>query len=454
MSMKRKNLFGTDGVRGRANHEPMTVEVALALGRAAGTVFRRRAGKHRVVIGKDTRLSGYMFENALVAGLCSMGVDTLMVGPLPTPGVAYITRAYRADAGIVISASHNPYFDNGIKFFSPDGFKLEDGIEWEIEAVIREGRFREQLPADDALGKNFKVEDAQGRYIEFVKATFPRQLTLGGMRIVLDCANGASYRVAPLTFQELGAEVKALNVQPNGLNINLNCGALHPEAMAQEVIEQGAHVGIALDGDGDRVILADEGGRVIDGDMILAIFAKDMARRKSLAGNAVVGTLMTNLGVIKSLAKEGISVVQASVGDRHVIAEMRKSGLNLGGEQNGHIMLFEYSTTDDGLMAALQVLRIMVETGKPLSELASFIHRFPQRLINIAVREKPPLENLRQVQTSISSAQKALGGEGRVLVRYSGTERICRVMVEGENQAQIGGLAESIAEAIQGEIGH
>lgn len=446
-----KKLFGTDGVRGYANHYPMTPEVALALGRAAGIVLRRGPGKHRVVIGKDTRLSCYMFENALVAGLCSMGVDTLMVGPLPTPGVAYITRAYRADAGIVISASHNAYHDNGIKFFSPDGYKLGDDAEKEIERIVAANDFKDVLPPDDSMGKNARVEDAQGRYIEFVKSSLPRHLNFNNLNIVLDCANGAGYRVGPLVFRELGAQVHAMGVEPNGLNINLGCGALHPEEMAAVVRERGAHVGIALDGDGDRLIMADETGTIIDGDTILAICAKSLMEQENLAQMKVVGTVMTNLGIVRSLKKLGIEVVRAPVGDRHVSTVMRHHGARLGGEQSGHL-IFPHNTTGDGLVSAVQVLRIMVDQGRSLSELTSFIEPSSQTLISVNVRSKPPIESLPSLRAMIDKVQKQLGDRGRVVVRYSGTESKLRVMVEAEDDHTAESTAQAIAEASRKEI--
>lgn len=450
---KKIKLFGTDGVRGRANYAPMTVEMALALGRAAGKVFRRGPGKHRIVVGKDTRLSGYMFENALIAGLCSMGIDTLMVGPLPTPGVAYITRAYRADAGVVISASHNPFYDNGIKFFTPDGFKLADTLEEEIEQVVADSAHLDVLPADDALGRNTKIEDAQGRYIEFVKSSFPRKLTLRGLKIAVDCANGACYRVGPLAFQELEATVVPHGCAPNGLNINKGCGAMHPEAVASLVHQHKADVGVSFDGDGDRLVMSDEKGEVLDGDEILAICAREMLRRDELDCPLVVGTVMTNLGVIRSLQAIGINVSQVPVGDRYVLQEMVRLGANLGGEQSGHMIFFPYSRTGDGIVAALQVLRIIQESGKPLSEIRSWVRRYPQSLINVNVRSKPPLAKLPLVGKAIEEANRSLGNEGRVVVRYSGTEAICRVMVEGEDDKLVERLAHMIAEATEVEVG-
>lgn len=449
----KKHIFGTDGVRGRANQPPMEVETALALGRAAGKIFRSHAGKHRVVIGKDTRLSCYMYENALIAGLCSMGIDTLMVGPLPTPGVAFITRAYRADAGIVISASHNPYYDNGIKFFSSEGFKLPDSWEQEMEAIIAHGDFSDCLPADSDIGKNAKIIDADGRYIEYVKATFPRKQSLKNLKIVLDCANGAGYKVAPLVFRELDAEVFAYGISPNGLNINDGCGSLHPEMVQKAVIDHHADVGIALDGDADRVIMVDENAQIIDGDTILAICAKDMKKQGLLRNNVVVSTIMSNFGFVKAMKDSGIDVIQSQVGDRYVIQDMLKHDANLGGEQSGHMIFLDHNTTGDGLVSALQVLRIMIETDSKLSDLAAIVKRYPQACVNVKVSSKPSLETLGTVQDSIKNIEQALSGSGRVLVRYSGTENICRVMVEGQNQKQVMHMANTIAQSIQKEIG-
>lgn len=447
-------IFGTDGVRGRANAYPMTVENALALGRAAGKIFRKRNEKHRVVIGKDTRLSCYMFENALIAGLCSMGVDTLMVGPLPTPGVAFITRAYRADAGIVISASHNPYHDNGIKFFSSEGFKLPDSWEEEMEALIAQGDFEKSIPADYDIGKNTKITDADGRYIEFVKATFPRKLSLRNLKIALDCANGAGYRVAPLVFRELDAQVFVYGNTPNGLNINDACGSLHPETVQKAVIDHHADVGIALDGDADRVILVDEYAQILDGDTILAICARDMKKKGILRNNKVVSTVMSNFGFIKAMEADGIEVIRSQVGDRYVIQDMLKQEANLGGEQSGHLIFLDHNTTGDGLVSALQVLRIMIETDSKLSDLAAIVKRYPQACVNVKVSSKPPLESLKAVLEAIAQVEKSLGDSGRVLVRYSGTENICRVMVEGPKQKQVHQMAVIIANAVQMEIGN
>lgn len=455
MDAKKKQikLFGTDGVRGAANQFPMTVEMALALGRAAGKIFNRHKGKQKIVIGKDTRISCYMFENALIAGLCSMGVDTLMVGPLPTPGVAFITRAYRADAGIVISASHNPYTDNGIKFFSSEGFKLPESLEEEIESLIADHNFEAYLPPSHLVGKNTKIIDADGRYIEFVKGTFPKKLSLKNLKIVLDCAHGAGFRVAPLVFQELDAKVHVYGNAPNGLNINHECGSLHPEVVQKAVIEHGADVGIALDGDADRVIMVDENAQIVDGDVLLGICAYDFKRRGVLQNNKVVGTVMSNFGFLKSMEDLGIEVVCSQVGDRFVIQDMIQHETNLGGEQSGHLIFLDYNTTGDGLVSALQVLRIMLETDSKLSDLAAIVKRYPQCLINVKVSMKPPLESLEEVTDAIAKAEKQLGEFGRVLVRYSGTENLCRVMVEGQKQKLASEVASEIADVIASKIG-
>jgi phosphoglucosamine mutase len=446
-------LFGTDGVRGKANHFPMTVEVAMLLGKAVAKVLRRNKGKHRVVIGKDTRLSCYMFENALVAGLNSMGVDTLMVGPLPTPGVAFITRAYRADAGIVISASHNPYYDNGIKIFSSEGFKLPDEMEAEMEAMVASNDF-EDIPPDEEVGRNKRIADADGRYIEFIKATFPKGKTLKGLKIFLDCANGAAHRVAPLAFWELDAEVIVLGNEPDGTNINHHCGSLHPSLIQKGVIENKAHAGIALDGDGDRVIMVDEKGHIIDGDTILAICAHELKRRDLLKNDRVVATVMTNFGVIKYLESLGIEVFLSKVGDRYVIQDMLMHKAFLGGEQSGHMIFLDHNTTGDGIVSALQILRIMIESESTLSDLAACVKKFPQTLINVPIKKKTSLEQLKGVQKAIQDVEAELGDQGRVLVRYSGTENVCRVMVEGPKKHQVDQLAATIVLAVEKEIGN
>lgn len=446
-------IFGTDGVRGCANSYPMTVEVALALGRAAGKLFRTHGGRHRVVIGKDTRLSCYMFENALISGLCSMGVDTLMVGPFPTPGVAFITRAYRADAGIVISASHNPFYDNGIKFFSADGYKLPNTWESEMTALVHRNDFSDSLPKDCDIGRNTKVHDADGRYIEFIKATFPRRSSLKGLTIALDCANGAAYRVAPLVFSELDATVHVYGNKPNGLNINDGCGSLFPETIQKAVIDHKADVGIALDGDADRLIMVDEHSQIVDGDVILAICARDMLQKGLLKNNKVVSTVMANLGFVKSMEALGLQVIRSQVGDRYVIQDMIKHDANLGGEQSGHMIFLDHNTTGDGLVSALQVLRIMIETDSKLSDLAAIFKKYPQEYENVVVTSKPPLESMPKVMAAIKEAQANLGDSGRVLVRYSGTEMICRVMVEGPRVKDVQQMAKTIAQEIQNEIG-
>jgi len=447
-------LFGTDGVRGVANTEPMTAETALKLGRAAAHVFKRDDHRrHRIVIGKDTRLSGYMLENALVAGICSMGVDALLLGPLPTPAVAFITRSLRADAGVMLSASHNPYMDNGIKFFSNDGFKLPDELERQMEAFIASGELDGIRPTAAEVGKAYRIDDALGRYIEFIKNSFPKGMTLDGLKIVLDVANGAPYKVAPRIFTELGAEVIVYNDKPTGMNINDHCGALYPEVIRKGVIDHRADVGISLDGDGDRCIMADDDATVVDGDQILAITATDMKGKGLLAKNAIVATVMSNFGLVRALEQAGIEIHRAKVGDRYVIEEMLAHGVNLGGEQSGHVIFSDYTTTGDGLITALQVLRVMRETGRKLSELRRVMRRYPQVLVNVPVREKPPIDSLAGVQAAIREAEQALGDEGRVLVRYSGTEYVARVMVEGREEREIKDHADRIADAFRAALG-
>lgn len=448
-----RKLFGTDGIRGVANVEPMTCEMALKLGRAAGHVFLQDDRRHRIIIGKDTRLSGYMIESALVAGICSMGVDALLVGPMPTPAVALITRSLRADAGVVISASHNPYEDNGIKFFSRDGFKLPDEIEARMENLIASGEIDHIRPTAHKVGKAFRIDDAVGRYIEFVKASIPRGMTFEDLRVVVDCANGAAYKVAPSVLSELGANVVAINVEPDGTNINKDCGSVHIEQMCEETRKQKAHVGMALDGDADRVLLADEDGTCVDGDRIMAMCALDMLKEGRLAENTLVATVMSNLGLEHAIKKAGGRVVKTDVGDRYVLEEMRRGNYNLGGEQSGHILFLDYNTTGDGMITALQVLALMTKTGKSLKELASCMKRFPQSLVNIPVKRKEPFENIPRVHEGIKKAEERLGDAGRVLVRYSGTEALARVMVEGMDEAEIIEIAESIAATIAEELG-
>ncbi|MBS0623187.1 MAG: phosphoglucosamine mutase [Verrucomicrobia bacterium] len=452
MGEHMKRLFGTDGIRGRANLYPTTPEIALALGKALATVLRRQGGNHRVVVGKDTRRSCYFFENAIIAGLCSMGVDTLMVGPLPTPGVAFITTAYRAAAGIMISASHNPFFDNGIKIFNSEGYKLSDELEAEIERIVLSGDFG-ALPADHEVGRNKRIDDVAGRYIENVKSTIPKGCTLAGMRLVIDCANGAACRVAPLVFWELGAEVIVRGDEPNGLNINDNCGALYPQALQQSVLDHQAHVGIAFDGDADRVQMVDENGQLVDGDQIMAICAQHLLETDALINRRVVVTVMSNYGLIKYLQKLGIEVITTKVGDRYVIQGMRDQDAYFGGEQSGHLIFRQYSPTGDGIIAALQVLRIMKETGKSLTQLTSSFKRYPQLLMNVHVRKKVPLEQLKLVNDTIAQMEALLKDTGRVLVRYSGTENLCRVMVEGSEQELVKNCCHTLVQAVEKEIG-
>lgn len=451
--MQVKKLFGTDGVRGVANTEPLTAEMALKLGRAIAHVFKRDERRHRIVIGKDTRLSGYMLESAMMAGICSMGVDSVLLGPLPTPGVAFITRSLRADAGVMLSASHNTYEDNGIKFFSNDGYKLPDKLEEQMERIIFNGELDHIRPTATDIGKAYRIDDAIGRYVEFVKNSFPKGMVLDGMKIVLDCANGAAYKVAPWVFKELGAEVIVYNDEPNGTNINLNCGTLHPEVIRKGLIDHKADVGIALDGDGDRVMFADEEARVVDGDYVLAICGIDMLREGQLRNNILVGTVMSNWGLEKIIQDAGGRFIRAQVGDRYVIEEMMREDANLGGEQSGHIIFRDYTTTGDSLITALQLLKIMRITGKPLSKLCKVMEKVPQVLVNVRVREKRPLKEISAVQSVITSAMERLNDRGRVLVRYSGTEPIARVMVEGPDHDEIDMLAMSISEEIRKELG-
>ncbi len=449
-----KKLFGTDGVRGIANIEPMTSEMAMQLGRSAAYVFKNGGSRrHRVVIGKDTRLSGYMIENALVAGICSMGVDVLLVGPLPTPGIAFITSSMRADAGVVISASHNPYQDNGIKFFSNDGFKLPDDLELKIEDLILNNRLDELRPIAEDVGKAYRIDDAKGRYIVFLKNTFPRDLDLQGLRIVLDCAHGAGYKVAPAVLTEFGAEVITLGCEPNGMNINDGCGSLHPEVMARKVREYRADLGIALDGDADRVIFVDENGDEVDGDHIMAICGTEMLKTGELKKKTVVATVMSNMGLDIAIQKAGGKVVRTGVGDRYVVEEMRKGGYNLGGEQSGHMIFLDHNTTGDGILSALQVLAIIQRSGKRLSELAKVMTSLPQVLVNVRVREKADLAEIAPIKQAIDEVEAELKDKGRVLIRYSGTEPLLRVMIEGEDQGRIAELADSLARLVKEHIG-
>ncbi len=455
-----KKIFGTDGVRGTANLEPVTAETALKLGRAAAHVFRdletqsRGRGKHRIVIGKDTRLSGYMLENALSSGILSMGVDVFFIGPLPTPGVAYVTRSLRADAGIVITASHNPYTDNGIKFFRADGYKLDDKIEAEIERLVFSGEVEKIRPSAEHIGKAVRINDALGRYIEFAKSSFPKGLTLEGVKIVLDCGHGAAYKASPCVLRELGAEVIVYGDKPDGKNINENCGSMHPEAMCKKVIEHGAHIGIAHDGDADRVLLCDENGTLINGDDIMAIAALEMLAENSLAGKTLVATVMSNAGLEAAIKKAGGRMLRTAVGDKNVIDEMLKNGYNFGGEQSGHLIFRDHSSTGDGLVAALQILRILKAKDQPLSRLAKCWTRFPQLVTNVKVREKKPFEQLDGVNRLVADAEKELAAQGgRLLLRYSGTEPKVRLLVEGHDAKVLEKWSKQICGAIQKQIG-
>jgi len=459
ITAERRRIFGTDGVRGVANIEPVTAETALKLGRAAAHVVTQLAGgarsghKAKIVLGKDTRLSGYMLENALAAGIMSLGVDVLLIGPLPTPGTAYITRSLRADAGIVLSASHNPYEDNGIKFFRRDGYKLDDEIEQQIENLVFSGEIENIRPTAARIGKATRVDDALGRYIEFAKTSFPRGLTLEGLRVAIDVANGAAYKSSPCILRELGANIIVAHDTPNGRNINKDCGSTHPDEISRIVKETGAQVGITHDGDADRALLCDENGDLVDGDDIMAIAAIDFLKSGRLAQNTLVSTVMSNFGLEEALAAHGGKVIRTRVGDRYVIEEMMKSNLNLGGEQSGHMIFHDYTTTGDGIISALQVLRIMVETGQPLSELRKCLRKYPQAQRNLKVRNKPPIEELHKVSRLKLEIEKELAGKGRVLLRYSGTEPKIRLLIEGPDAARINAQADTIAEAIQQEIG-
>jgi phosphoglucosamine mutase len=448
-----RRLFGTDGVRGTANVWPMTAEVAMQLGRALAYLIRNGSHRHRVVIGKDTRLSGYMLEQALAAGITSMGVDVDLVGPLPTPGIANITTSMRAEAGAVISASHNPYQDNGIKFFWRDGFKLPDEAETRLEELMESGHVNDIRPTADKVGRAFRLDDARGRYIVFLKNTFPRELTLEGLTIVIDCANGAAYRTAPETLRELGATVVAIGCAPNGLNINEACGALHPEGLARTVREQKAHIGLALDGDGDRLVVVDELGQVVDGDAVLALCAGELAEHGGLATRTLVTTVMSSRGLDRAVARFGLKVVRTQVGDRYVVEEMRRGGHAFGGEQSGHLVFLDHATTGDGTLAALQVLAMLCRKKKPLSELTRLFEPIPQTLISCEVRERRPLEQLPDVQRAIRGAEANLGQEGRVLVRFSGTEPKVRILVEGPDRERNDAHAREIADALATVLG-
>lgn len=444
-----KKLFGTDGLRGQVNIFPMQPEVALRLGLAAGTHFRNGTKRHRVVIGKDTRLSGYIFETALTSGFCAAGMDVFLVGPMPTPAISFLTRNMRADLGVVISASHNPFMDNGIKFFDREGFKLPDEVEDTMTAMVLDEKRVWDYPSPEEVGRAFKIADSPGRYIVSLKNSFPGHLTLDGMRIVLDCAHGATYRVAPLIFEELGAKVHKIGAEPDGLNINRQCGSLYPEVAAHMVRETGADIGLALDGDGDRLIVVDETGHTLDGDQIMALCALDLMERDELPDRTLVATVMSNMALEVFMQGSGGKLVRTAVGDRNVVEAMRRLGAPLGGEQSGHLIFMRHSTTGDGILAALQLLRIMREKDRPLSELARLITPFPQVLINVHVERKIPFEQAPAIAKAEEQVRKVLGNRGRVLLRYSGTEPVARVMVEGEDKAKVQEMAELLAETMR-----
>ncbi len=457
--LKRKKLFGTDGIRGEANQWPMTSDVVVRVGQALGYLLKTQQmpthykGDIRVVIGKDTRLSGYMLEQALASGLNSMGISVLLVGPLPTPGIGFVARNMRAHAGIVISASHNPYQDNGIKIFSADGYKIAETIESEIERLVLEDNLDKLLVPSAQIGRTKRIDDAQGRYVVFAKSTFPEHLTLDGLRIVLDTAHGATYKVAPSIFEELGAEVISLGASPTGTNINDKVGALHPAKLSEAVLQYRADLGIALDGDGDRLIVVDEKGQVMNGDHILGVAALHLKSKGHLKKDTLVVTHMSNFGLEKKMKENGISVVKVNVGDKYVVEEMRKNGYNLGGEQSGHLIFLDHSTTGDGSIAALKVLEIIKETGVKLSELNRVIVDVPQVLINLRVKQRKSFEQIQGYQDMIQMIQGELGDHGRVFVRYSGTEPLLRILVEGPEKILIAQYANQIAEYLQNQLG-
>jgi phosphoglucosamine mutase len=443
-----RKLFGTDGIRGVANVDPMTGEMAMQLGRATAFIFKNREGRHRIVIGKDTRLSGYMLETALASGICSMGVDVLLVGPLPTPGIAFITTSMRADAGVVISASHNPFYDNGIKIFSSDGFKLPDALEAQIEELIFSDSIDSLRPTAEEVGKAYRIEDAVGRYVVFLKNTFPNNLTLDGLKIVLDCANGAAYKVAPAVLGELGAELIPIGVEPDGENINLDCGSLCPQRVSELVVQNHADLGMALDGDGDRVAFVDQKGEIVDGDHIMTICAIDMAEERRLRNKSVVTTVMSNMGLDLSLAKRGIRVVRTAVGDRYVVEEMVRGGYNLGGEQSGHTIFLDYNTTGDGILTALQTLSIMVRKGRQLDELAQLMTPLPQVQFNAKIDKQVDVLSMPEIRRRIEAIEEKLGKSGRILARYSGTEPLVRIMLEGEDEDKIARMGRELTDTI------
>ncbi len=431
----------------------MTGEMAMQLGRAIAHVFKDVKGKHRIVVGKDTRVSGYMLETALASGICSMGADVWLVGPLPTPGIAFITTSMRANAGVVISASHNPYYDNGIKIFSQNGFKLPDEMEYRIEDLILSNHLHSLRPTASEVGKAHRIDDAVGRYVVFLKNTFPNQLNLDGLRVVLDCANGAAYRVAPTVLEELGATVIPIGVEPDGENINANCGALHPELASRVVLEHGAEIGMALDGDGDRIVFVDRYGKQVDGDQILAICGLQMLSERKLKKETVVTTVMSNMGLDRAIHKAGGKLVRTQVGDRYVVEEMVRGGYNLGGEQSGHTIFIDHNTTGDGVLTALQVLAIMKQKERPLDELAKVMEPLPQVLYNVEVKEKRELSEFPEIKKRTKEIEKALENSGRILIRYSGTEPLLRIMIEGEDEKKLHRFAQDLAELVKKYLG-
>ena len=444
-----RTLFGTDGIRGVANVHPMTTEIAMQIGRGIAFQVKSKQHRNRVVIGKDTRLSGYMLENALAAGICSMGVDVMLLGPLPTPAIAFITASMRADAGVVISASHNPFQDNGIKIFSRNGFKLPDQQELDLEELIFSQKMEALRPTAEEVGKAYRIDDSGGRYIVFLKHTFPKEYTLDDFHIVLDCAHGATYKVAPHVFEELGATVTTIGVNPDGTNINENCGALHPERMAEKVKELGADIGIALDGDGDRLIVCDEKGVIVDGDHTMAICAKLLIDQGKLNQNTLVATVMSNMGLETAMANMGGTLIRTDVGDRYVVEAMRKHNYNFGGEQSGHLIFTDHNTTGDGIMAGLQLLATMIKQNKPLSELTTVMESFPQVLKNVRTAQKMNLDLVPQFNTTVQEFENTLGKDGRILVRHSGTEPVVRVMLEGKDFDVIDTMADDLCELIR-----
>jgi phosphoglucosamine mutase len=445
---ERMKLFGTDGIRGRANRIPMTPDIVLKVGMAAAMVLKKEHGRNTIIIGKDTRISGYIMESSLTSGICSMGMNVILLGPIPTPGVAYLTRTMRLDAGIVISASHNPFEDNGIKIFSSDGFKLPDEIEEEIEALVNGNSFTLKRPTGNAIGKAFRLEDATGRYIEFIKSTIPKGANLEGLKVVVDCANGAAYKITPEVLTELGADVITINNQPDGLNINDHCGSTDLTQLSEKVLDSGAHVGIAHDGDADRTLFVDEHGNEVNGDKVMAVWSLELKREGRLKNDSVVATVMSNLGMEHFLKRKGINLVRTRVGDRYVVEEMIKGGYNFGGEQSGHLVFFDYNTTGDGPITALQMLHLLKKKELPLSEIVSDIYLYPQVLENVVVKRKD-LINDSTIKETIRKAEESLNERGRILVRPSGTEPKIRVMVEGNDRETIQAVALEIAEAIR-----